>query len=201
MTSESSVEMMEEHSGDWMCGVCDEVMHEKTPGIICLTCRNYVHLPPHVPNCSGLSRKQSSRRKGTFKCTKCKSKKTKKKCSRKDEETEETQSSSDEEKVDNPLDSADETADTVADDVEETDDALADSTKETVDPPADSTEQTDDEFTDDDDMEEIDETPADCDKDDDNNNKTVPTSTHHVAPQPTEGISTDCANDMNIQVR
>ena len=103
MTSESSVEMMEEHSGDWMCGVCDEVMHEKTPGIICLTCRNYVHLPPHVPNCSGLSRKQSSRRKGTFKCTKCKSKKTKKKCSRKDEETEETQSSSDEERVDNPL--------------------------------------------------------------------------------------------------
>ena len=184
MTSESSVEMMEEHSGDWMCGVCDEVMHEKTPGIICLTCRNYVHLTPHVPNCSGLSRKQSSRRKGTFKCTKCKSKKTKKKCSRKDEETEETHSSSDEE-------SADETADTVADDVEETDDALADSTKETVDPPADSTEQTDDEFTDDDDMEEIDETPADCDKDDDNNNKTDPTSTHHVAPQPTEGISTD----------
>ena len=40
-----------DQDGDWMCGVCDEVMYEKTSSIACQTCRNYAHLAPHEPNC------------------------------------------------------------------------------------------------------------------------------------------------------
>ena len=57
--------------GHWMCGVCDEVMYKRTPSIICKPCKSYVHLPPHKPNCSGLSNREAYKKQETFKCSRC----------------------------------------------------------------------------------------------------------------------------------
>ena len=55
----------------WACGVCELEMQEKTPGIVCKTCLQWVHLR----KCAGITVKEASKldksKKKSFKCSRC----------------------------------------------------------------------------------------------------------------------------------
>ena len=56
---------------EYFCGVCDELMNENTESIACTKCRQWVHLS----KCAGLKRKDTSRKRAKFECSRCKEKK------------------------------------------------------------------------------------------------------------------------------
>ena len=57
----------------WACGVCDLEMEEKTPAIVCIKCRNWVHLR----KCAKLTPKEAKKRQKKFICSSCTAKNTK----------------------------------------------------------------------------------------------------------------------------
>ena len=63
----------------WACGVCDIEMEERTPAIVCQTCRQWVHLR----KCANLTGKEASKIKKSkrkkFKCSRCEKKALKEK--------------------------------------------------------------------------------------------------------------------------
>ena len=52
--------------GEWLCGICDIKMHERTPSITCKKCLNWVHL-----KCAGMSYSEARKIKATYQCKKC----------------------------------------------------------------------------------------------------------------------------------